>query len=58
MIILKSLICAIGCISLMAVIAFFTSGERIQCTLGDLLILLGFFFVFYSIFSCPCMCIY
>lgn len=56
MIILKSLICAIGCISLMALmIEFFVSSERIQgyttCTFSDLLLLLGFFFVFYSIFN-------
>jgi hypothetical protein len=54
MIILKSLICVIGCISLMALMIeeFFVSSEGIQCTLGDLLIiLLGFFFVFYSIFN-------
>jgi hypothetical protein len=52
MIILKSLICVIGCISLMALmIEFFVSGERIQGYFSDLLLLLGFFFIICSIFN-------
>lgn len=57
MIILKSLICVIGCISLMALMIeeFFVSSERIQgyttCIFSDLLLLLGFFFIICSIFN-------